>query len=96
MIFTFNFDAKRLIFTWFYVKFIRYCSSLFIILVTPAMLSSKSLVLVCDGLDTVTNIYVNDQLVGNSDNMFVRYVYNIKHVAKVTQGFCRREVGMTS
>ncbi|XP_067685962.1 beta-mannosidase-like [Haliotis asinina] len=45
-------------------------------------LAASSLRLVCDGLDTISTIYINDQKVGTSENMFVQYVYDIKKTAK--------------
>lgn len=51
--------------------------------VTPAMMSQRSVVLVCEGLDTVATVYVNNKVVGKSDNMFVRYVFDIKSYLQV-------------
>lgn len=39
--------------------------------------------LICEGLDTVSRIYINDNLVGQSENMFVRYIFNIKNALQV-------------
>ena len=44
----------------------------------------KSVLLVCDGLDTVSRITVNDEVVGTSANMFVKYTYDIKPVVRVS------------
>ncbi len=35
--------------------------------------------LVCEGLDTVSTVYINDKPVGTSTNMFARYFFNIPH-----------------
>ena len=51
--------------------------------VSSSFLSKQAAVLVCDGLDTIANVYINDQLVGTSENMFVRYIYNVKSALKV-------------
>lgn len=51
--------------------------------VSDELLSKARIVLICDGLDTVADVYINDNLVGQGDNMFVRYVYNIKDVLTV-------------
>lgn len=39
--------------------------------------------LICEGLDTIAKVYINDILVGESVNMFVRYIYDIKDVLRV-------------
>ena len=41
------------------------------------------MVLVCEGLDTIAEVFVNDVSVGKSKNMFVRYVFDIKSTLKV-------------
>ncbi|XP_076092568.1 beta-mannosidase-like isoform X1 [Mytilus galloprovincialis] len=51
--------------------------------VTSSIFSSQSLVLVCEGLDTVSHVFINGVTVGTSDNMFVRYVFDIKKAARV-------------
>lgn len=51
--------------------------------VTSTMMSSRSLMLVCEGLDTIATVYVNNKVVGKSDNMFVRYVFDIKPATQV-------------
>ncbi|ESO86231.1 hypothetical protein LOTGIDRAFT_176024 [Lottia gigantea] len=50
--------------------------------VSEADFKSTKIELVCDGLDTFSDIMVNGVLVGSSDNMFIKYRYNIKHVIK--------------
>ena len=39
--------------------------------------------MVCEGLDTVSVVSINDIEVGRSVNMFVRYIFDVKHVLKV-------------
>ncbi|XP_073999944.1 beta-mannosidase isoform X2 [Rhodnius prolixus] len=39
--------------------------------------------LVLHGVDTVSEIYINEKLVGNTTNMFVRYRFDVKNVVKV-------------
>ncbi|XP_060074948.1 beta-mannosidase-like [Ylistrum balloti] len=51
--------------------------------VTSEMLGQNTLELVCDGLDTVAVIFINGHVIGQSDNMFVRYIFNIKQAAVV-------------
>ena len=40
--------------------------------------------LVCEGIDTISNIYLNDVLVGTTD-MFVRYKFDIKYLLTENQ-----------
>jgi len=35
-------------------------------------------VLVCEGLDTIAEVFINDQSVGKSENMFARYIFDVK------------------
>ncbi len=37
------------------------------------------------GIDTVSSVYINDKLIGTTDNMFVRYKFDIKQVLKTGQ-----------
>lgn len=46
--------------------------------VTAELLGCRSVVLNCERLDTITEIYINDQLVGQTDNMFLRYRFEVK------------------
>lgn len=46
------------------------------------------------GVDTISDIYVNGRLVGSTDNMFVRYSFNIK--GKLTNGDNVIEVALRS
>ncbi|XP_071100815.1 beta-mannosidase-like [Haliotis cracherodii] len=50
---------------------------------SSADLAASALHLICDGLDTFSTVFINDQKVGTSENMFVQYVYDIKNAAKV-------------
>ena len=40
---------------------------------TQEQVDKTSVILDCHGLDTVASVYINNVLVGNSNNMFVRY-----------------------
>lgn len=55
--------------------------------VSNELLSKAHIVLLCEGLDTVADVYVNGNLVGQSVNMFVRYIYNIKEALRVCEQF---------
>jgi beta-mannosidase len=47
-------------------------------LVEDTLLNKTSVVLICEGLDTVADVYINTVLVGQSTNMFQRYVWEVK------------------
>ncbi|CAG2102953.1 unnamed protein product [Medioppia subpectinata] len=56
----------------------------------PAALLTKQVVnLVAVGVDTVSKIYVNDQLVGETVNQYVRYAFDVKKVVKSGQNTIR-------
>jgi beta-mannosidase len=40
---------------------------------------------VAKGIDTVSRVYINDKLIGTTDNMFVRYKFDVKQVLKTGQ-----------
>ena len=46
------------------------------------LFSSEELLLEFDGIDTFAEIYLNGQLLGRCDNMFLQYVYSVKDVVK--------------
>ncbi|ESO93598.1 hypothetical protein LOTGIDRAFT_119184 [Lottia gigantea] len=50
--------------------------------VSTSVFNSKRVILVADGLDTFSTVYINGQSVGVSDNMYMRYEYDIKNVIK--------------
>lgn len=47
------------------------------------MLNETSAFLNCDCLDTITEIYINERLIGTTDNMFRRYRFEVKDALKV-------------
>ena len=46
--------------------------------VDAELLGCTRVELVCDGIDTVSNVSVNGKLVGSTDDQFVRYVFDVK------------------
>ncbi|KAK3731374.1 hypothetical protein RRG08_017942 [Elysia crispata] len=61
----------------------------------PAILvSSKNLTLVCEGLDTVAQMILNNNVLGKTDNMFVRFAYDI--TGKLRKGNNNLRVEFTS
>jgi len=51
--------------------------------VSRAWLSLPSVFLNCDSLDTITEIRINGQLAGNTENQFARYRFEVKPLLKV-------------
>lgn len=49
---------------------------------TPEQLSEDVILLCCDGLDTDCDIYVNGQFVAHTENMYRRWEFDIKALAK--------------
>ncbi len=51
-------------------------------LVEKELLKEEQLELVCEGLDTLTDIYVNGQLIGTTDNMHRTWKFSVKDVVR--------------
>ena len=62
--------------------------------VSDEVSSKQRVVLVCDGLDTVSTVRINGKVVGTSSNMFHRYIFDIKDAIK--PGTNRVQVNFTS
>lgn len=60
--------------------------------VTPDQLNYKVTNLVLHGVDTVAFVELNDHPIGSTDNMFVRYVFDIKKLLQVRTVSCLRFV----
>jgi len=45
---------------------------------TDGLLSEEKVFLVCDGLDTLATVVLNDHVLGHTDNMFRRYQWEVK------------------
>ncbi|KAK2162053.1 hypothetical protein LSH36_105g04043 [Paralvinella palmiformis] len=50
--------------------------------VSAELAAKPAILLICDGLDTIATVYLNEAEVGSGVNQFVRYVYNITDVIK--------------
>ena len=74
----------------------RTIGPLVIIAVTSDVLQYNSVMLVCEGLDTVSTVFINNRSVGTSDNMFVRYTYNVKPYLKVNKSSAQYFMGKSS
>ncbi|KAJ0173564.1 hypothetical protein K1T71_010713 [Dendrolimus kikuchii] len=53
--------------------------------VTPNELNTRIASLVFDGVDTIAFVELNDHPIGSTNNMFVRYVYDVKQYLKIGQ-----------
>nr|CAI5847146.1 unnamed protein product [Callosobruchus analis] len=51
--------------------------------VTEDFVNHENINLVFDGLDTFADVYINDEKIGQSKNMFVQYVFDVSHKLKV-------------
>ena len=52
--------------------------------VTKDVLSKAVVNLVADGLDTIASVNINQHSIGESSNMFRRYVFDVKEALKVS------------
>ena len=50
--------------------------------VDPIVLTHDKVYLVCDGLDTLADVYLNDQLIAHTDNMFRQYRWDVKSMLR--------------
>ncbi|CAG2116035.1 unnamed protein product, partial [Medioppia subpectinata] len=57
--------------------------------VDSKLLDKKNVNLLANGIDTVSSVYVNDQLIGKTDNQYIRYVWDVKKVLKSGQNLIR-------
>lgn len=62
---------------------VRCCGACYLFVVNDAFAKHKHIDLVSGGLDTIAEVYLNDILVLQADNMFRRYVKDVKKVIKV-------------
>lgn len=51
--------------------------------VEPDLLENSNINILFEGLDTFSIVLVNNVEVGRSENMFVRYIFDVKNVLKV-------------
>ncbi|MHC4526106.1 MAG: glycosyl hydrolase 2 galactose-binding domain-containing protein, partial [Planctomycetota bacterium] len=50
--------------------------------VPPALLEKEHVEIIFDGLDTVAHIWLNEKLIGKTDNMFIPHRFDIKPYLK--------------
>ncbi|CAG2174214.1 unnamed protein product [Oppiella nova] len=53
------------------------------------ILNKKNVNLLANGIDTVSSVYINDQLIGKTYNQYIRYVFDVKNVLKSGQNTIR-------
>lgn len=53
--------------------------------VDPKLVEHERVALIFEGLDTAAEVAVNSKTVGESDNMFVRYVFDVKDYLEVCE-----------
>ncbi|XP_054161783.1 beta-mannosidase-like [Oppia nitens] len=53
------------------------------------ILNKKTVNLLAKGIDTISNVFINDKLIGKTNNQFVRYKFNVKQVLKLGQNTIR-------
>ncbi|UCE07858.1 MAG: hypothetical protein JSW07_07450, partial [bacterium] len=51
--------------------------------VEESFLKHDKIVLDCRGLDTITEVYLNDKLVATTQNMFIEYEFDVKSLLKI-------------
>ena len=54
-----------------------------VVSVSNELTQSDAIILVAEGVDTVLTISINGQEVGRTDNMFVKYSFDIRSFVKV-------------
>ncbi len=57
--------------------------------VEKALLAEPNLTLVCDGLDTLADVYINGQYVGHAENMFRQWEWDVKDLLKAGENEIR-------
>jgi beta-mannosidase len=57
--------------------------------VDPNVLMHDKVHLVCDGIDTLADVYLNDQLIDHTDNMFRQYRWDVKALLRSSENELR-------
>ncbi|MFZ2360241.1 MAG: glycoside hydrolase family 2 protein [Anaerolineae bacterium] len=55
----------------------------------PALLAEPNILLVCDGLDTLADVCLNDTYLGHADNMFRRWEWDVKGLLRAGENELR-------
>jgi len=57
--------------------------------IDPSHLAQEAVYLVCEGLDTIADVFINGQLAAHSDNMFTRLVADVKPLLRAGENRIR-------
>lgn len=57
-----------------------------------AVLAKREIYFVAKGLDTAAKVYLNQVLIGNVDNMFIRYKWPVKQYLQVNVSTFYRDI----
>lgn len=72
----------------YYILFILVKISLFFFFIAKChLLQKRRILLIAHGLDTVSQVFLNNRLLGTSDNMFIRYQFDVKSLLEVNFHF---------
>lgn len=52
---------------------------------TSVMLAMERLQLICEGVDTVSDIYINEKYVGSTKDAFLQYAFDVKDMLVVNR-----------
>ena len=55
----------------------------FFLTVSDALAQAQTILLVAEGVDTVATIFINGQLVNTTNNMFVKYTFDVTRFIQV-------------
>ena len=61
--------------------------------VDASLLAEENVLLVCDGLDTIADIYLNGTYLGHAENMFRRWEWNVKGILREGENELRIQFG---
>lgn len=54
-----------------------------------ALLAEENVVLICDGLDTIADVYLNGRYLGHAENMFRRWEWDVKGILRAGENELR-------
>ncbi len=60
-----------------------------IFIADPALLAEPNIALICDGLDTIADVYLNGKYLGHAENMFRRWEWDVKSALRAGENEIR-------